>query len=86
MNIASSGGIDTITFKLFELYKDNQNKPLFLERYCQYFNFNLLPEMYIPKTINIILKQICYAYSLDEGQKSFYYMINKELRSGDMQN
>ena len=84
LNIASSGGIDTITFKLFELYKDNQNKPLFLERYCQYFNFNLLPEMYIPKTINIILKQICYAYSLDEGQKSFYYMINKELRSGDM--
>ena len=76
-------GLDSLAFNLFEFYKENQNKTLFFERYCPYFNCNLLPEINL-KNPNIILKQFCYAYSLDEGKKSFYYMINKILRSGDM--
>ena len=38
------------------------------------------------KVINTIIKQMCYAYSLSEGEKgenSFYYLVNKDLRSGD---
>jgi len=67
---------------LFELFRENKIESLFFERYCQYFNFQISPDFLFYKTINVVLKQICYAYSLEENL-SFYYIMNRDLRSGD---
>ena len=77
---------DSIKFNLFQLYNENKIKSLFFEQYCSYFGFSILPDITMTKIINTIIKQICYAYSLSEGDKgenSFYYLMNKDLRSGD---
>ena len=84
LEISGRISVNTISLNLLELFKENQVESLFYERYCPYFNFCLLPEINSSKYLSIVLKQICYAYSLDEGQKSFYYFLNRNLRSGDL--
>ena len=51
-------------------------------KYLKYFGFTLFPEIksYL---IDIIVKQFCYAYTKNEKKFSFYYILNKELRTGD---
>ena len=83
LSVDGTSNVSAISFNLFKLYKENKIESLFFQRYCPYFNFNILPEINCSNTIDVILKQICYAYSLDEDKKSFYYLMNKDLRSGD---
>ena len=84
LEISGRISVNTISLNLLELFKEDEDKSLFYERYCPYFNFCLLPEINSSKYLSIVLKQICYAYSLDEGKKSFYYFLNRNLRSGDL--
>ncbi len=91
LSIMGIQNIDAISLNLFNIYKKNKNESLFFQRYCAYFNFNILPFFFCQNTLDVILKQICYAYSLDESndndknsfKNSFYYIMNKDLRSGD---
>ena len=53
-------------------------------KYLKYFGFTLFPEIQ-SLFIDIIVKHFCYAYSRDEGKNipSFYYILNKELRTAN---
>ena len=78
---------EQISFQLFKFYKENKLESLFFQQYCSYLGFVLLPDILVNREINIILKQFCYAYSLEEGQnKSLYSLMNKALRSGNASN
>jgi len=71
-----------IMMNIFEMYNEKKIDFLFYETYCKYFDFFLLPElMWI--SINISIKHFLYAYTLHEDSNSFYYLLNKDLRSGD---
>ena len=75
--------VDNIKMELFEMFQEKKIDFLFKQTYCKYFNFVLLPEL-LMSSINISIKQFLYAYTLDEGlNNSFYYLMNKDLRSGD---
>ena len=83
-NIGEQIPIDKFKVNMFKIYKENNILSLFFEKYCKYFSYSLMPEL---NTFNISssIKQICYAYSLEESIKSqsFYFILNKDLRSGD---
>ena len=51
-------------------------------KYFKYFGFKLYPEM-MDYFINTFVKQFLYAYTMNEKKNSLYYIINKELRSGE---
>ena len=71
---------DSLFKSMFKLYKDNKIDYLFYQTYCKYFGLNL---MQTGESICVTIKHFIYAYTLDEGKNSFYYLMNKELRSGD---
>ena len=73
---------DNIKMEYFEMFKEKEIDFLFKQTYCKYFTFALLPELFMCP-INITIKQFLYAYTLDEGPNSFYYLMNKDLRSGE---
>ena len=73
---------DNIKMQFFQMFKEKKIDFLFNETYCKYFNFVLLPEL-LSSLMNIPIKLFLYAYTLDEGPNSFYYLMNKDLRSGD---
>ena len=73
---------DSIFKNMLKLYKDNKIDYLFYDTYCKYFGIDLMPELTI-ESITVTIKHFIYAYTLDEGKNSFYYLMNKELRSGD---
>ena len=73
---------DSIFKNMLKLYKDNKIDYLFYDIYCKYFGFNLMPEL-TNESITVTIKHFIYAYTLDEGKNSFYYLMNKELRSGE---
>ena len=75
--------IDKFKVNIFNVYKENNLLSLFYEKYSKYFSFSLMPEFENKKVGNFI-KQFCYAYSLEEPikEQSFYYFLNKDLRSG----
>ena len=73
---------DNIKMEFFEMFKEKKIDFLFNQTYCKYFSFVLLPEL-LMSSLNIPIKHFLYAYTLDEGQNSFYYLMNKDLRSGD---
>ena len=73
---------DNIKMQYFEMFKEKKIDFLFNQTYCKYFNFVLLPE-FLMSSLNIPIKHFLYAYTLDEGPNSFYYLMNKDLRSGD---
>ena len=73
---------DSIFKNMFKLYKDNKIDNLFYDTYCKFFGTNLMPEL-TSGSICAAIKRFIYAYTLDEGKSSFYYLMNKELRSGD---
>ncbi len=83
VSIKGIQNVASISLNLLNIYKENKIESLFFERYCQYFNFNILPEISCSNTIDVILKHICYAYSLNEDKNSFFYLMNKDLRSAD---
>lgn len=70
---------DSIFKNMLKLYKDNKIDYLFYDTYCKYFGFNLMPEL-TNESITVTIKHFIYAYTLDEGKNSFYYLMNKELR------
>lgn len=80
--IENGFNIDNIRMEFFEMFKEKKIAHLFNETYCKYFDFILLPELSI-NLINIPIKHFLYAYTLEEGNNSFYYLMNKDLRSGD---
>ena len=71
-----------IKMNIFEMYNEKKIDFLFYETYCKYFNFFLLPEL-MWTSFNIPIKHFLYAYTLHEDSNSFYYLLNKDLRSGD---
>ena len=75
--------LDSIRFNLFKLYRENKIESVFFNKYCKFFNFHLLPDILCSKNISIALKQICFAYTLAD-KKAFYYIMNKDLRSGNL--
>ena len=77
--------MDKIKVNMFKVYKENNILPLFYENYCKYFSFSLMPEFLFFNT-NTLIKQFCYAYSLEEPIKkqSLYFILNRDLRSGDV--
>ena len=81
-NIEQMYVTDNIKMAFFEMFKEKKIDFLFNETYCKYFNFVLLPEL-LSLLINIPIKHFLYSYTLDEGRNSFYYLMNKDLRSGD---
>ena len=76
------GLLDKIKINMYNIYKENNIEQLFFRTYCKYFFYQIIPEFCFFQ-INNIVKQFCYAYTLDEGKNSFYYIMNKDLRSGD---
>ena len=74
--------LDNIKMQFFEMFKEKKIDFLFNGNYCKYFSFCLFPELTF-SSINIPIKHFLYAYTLDEGPNSFYYLMNKDLRSGD---
>ena len=73
---------DNIKMGFFKMFKEKKIDFLFNETYCKYFDFYLLPEL-STSTLNIFIKHFLYAYTLDEGPNSFYYLMNKDLRTCD---
>ena len=71
-----------IKMNFFGIYKENTIDFLFNQTYCKFFGFILLPELMFV-SINIMIKHFLYAYTLHEDKNSFYYLMNKDLRSGD---
>ena len=81
--IGENGGYGAeIGINLLKLFRENNIESLFFDKYCSYFNFQISPDFTLHMTLDVILKQICYAYSLEE-EKSFYYIMNRDLRSGN---
>ena len=74
--------IDKLKLDIYNIYKENNIESLFFRTYCKFFFYQIIPE-FCYFTDNIFIKHFCYAYSLDEGKNSFYYIMNKDLRSGD---
>jgi len=81
-NIGNTFLIDDIRLYFFEMYRHYKIESIFYSNYCKYFYFNIIPE-FIFNNINIGLKHFLYAYTLDEGKNSFYYILNRDLRHGD---
>ena len=74
---------DTIRLNIFKIFKEKNLQTIFYKKYCKYFFKSLYPENF--KFLNSFIKQFVYAYTLEEEQynQSFYYIINKDLRSGE---
>ena len=66
-----------------KMLKDNNigEKEEIKYKYANYFSFKSFPESV--DLIDIVIKHFLYAYSRSEKKNSFYYILNKELRSGD---
>ena len=73
---------DNIKNQFFEMFQEKKIEELFYQTYCKFFNFVLFPDL-LMHSLNIPIKHFLYAYTLDEKDKSFYYLMNKDLRSGD---
>ena len=74
--------LSILTSYIIFLYKDNSLLDLFLKKYCCFFD----PDNQNPRaSFDVsIAKKFIYLYTIEESPKnnSFYYIINKELRSG----
>lgn len=68
---------------LYHIYKEHNALDLFYSQNCIYFGWTLYPEMY---SSNIcFVKRLLYMYCREEtpSQKSFYRIVNDDLRSRD---
>ena len=68
---------------IYYIYKEHNSLDLFIKQNCIYFGWNLYPEL-IDSNICYI-KKFLYMYCREEkeSQKSFYRIINDDLRSRD---
>jgi len=69
-----------ISYIIF-LYKDNSLLDLFLKKYCCFFCSDIDPRFCFDVSV---AKKFIYLYTIEESPKnnSFYWILNKELRSG----
>ena len=81
-NIGNTFLIDDIRLNFFNMYRQYKIEYLFYNTYCKYFYCHIIPE-FLFNPINIGLKHFLYAYTLDEGKKSLYYIMNRDLRHRD---
>ena len=73
---------DIIIRNMYKTYKENNCLDLFINYYGNYFGVNHIVEE--GTTILTISKMFLYAYTLEENNgKSFYKIMNNDLRSGD---
>ena len=80
------GYIDAAKFNrdMFKVYKENNCLDLFYKYYGNYFSSDYLLEQITPLVATV--KMFLYAYTLEESNgKSFYSLMNNDLRSGDTQ-
>ena len=73
---------EKVALNVLKLFKENKIESLFYEQYCKYFFPGIFPEL-LYNSLNICIKQFCYAYTLHEDKNSFYYLMNKDLRQGN---
>ena len=67
---------------IYELYKENNILDLFLEKYAKFFfPLSCLEENNLLITY---VKQLIYCYTCDEGDESFYKIMNSDLKSGEI--
>ena len=76
--------IDEVKYNMLKFLKvnsigDTEDKKY---KYFKYFGFKPYPEMK-DYFIDTFIKQILYAYTMNEKKNSLYYIFNKELRSGE---
>ena len=69
---------------IYFIYKERNYLDLFYSQNCLYFGWNLYPELIISTNICFI-KRFLYMYCREENppEKSFYRIINDDLRSRD---
>ena len=74
---------DTIKLNIFKIFKEKNVQTIFYNKYYKYFFNSLYPEHF--KFLNFFIKQFVYAYTLEEIKfnQNVYYIINKDLRSGE---
>ena len=80
------GLIDATSFNIdmYRVYKENNCLDLFIKYYGNYFACDYLVEQTVPMLS--VIKLFIYAYTLEEKNgKSFYSLMNNDLRSGDKQ-
>ena len=80
------GYIDLGTYSknMYKVYKENNCLDLFIKYYGNYFACDYLVEQTVPMLS--VIKLFIYAYTLEEKNgKSFYSLMNNDLRSGDKQ-
>ena len=78
------GCIDISLFNIdmYKVYKENNCPDLFINHYGNYFSGEYLVEQVTPILCGV--KLFLYAYTLEEDNynKSFYYIMNNDFRSG----
>jgi len=78
------GYIDVAKYNkdMYKVYKENNCLELFIKYYGNYFGSDYLVEQIT--TLVAIVKMFLYAYTLEEENgKSFYSLMNNDLRSGN---
>ena len=86
VNLACFGEIDyanDIWENIYNIYKEHNSLNIFLEKNCIYFGFKLYPELFYFDIC--FIKRVLYMYCREEleAEKSFYRIINDDLRSRD---
>ena len=85
-NLAFFGEVDyanDIWENIYNIYKEHNSLNIFLEKNCIYFGFKLYPELFYFDIC--FIKRILYMYCREEleAEKSFYRIINDDLRTRD---
>ena len=76
------GGLMFDDKSIFKVYKENNCLDLYINYYSNYFGTEYIVENQV-STVALV-KMFLYAYTLEEENgKSFYSLINNDLRSGD---
>ena len=72
------------SINIYNIYKEHNALDLFYSQNCLYFGWSLYPELLCSSNI-CFSKRILYMYCREEeqSQKSFYRIVNDDLRSGD---
>ena len=67
------------TKNIYNIYKEHNALDIFFNKYCLYFGWRLYPELV---SFNIcFVKRFLYIYCREDKKKSFYKIMNDDLRS-----
>lgn len=67
------------TKNIYNIYQEHEALDLFFKKYCLYFGWRLYPELV---SFNIcFVKRLLYIYCREDKNKSFYKIMNDDLRT-----